>query len=482
MASGEWRVLSLDEKMAKRHGMPPRVPVPDEEMESLGSGGLSHDNAQKWIKAFVAKAGAPWRAKNAADAKAYDAYLAKMAPWAKAQAAFARQDFESAQKSLRLVTNLDPNDFSAKQSLATVYAASGQAEQALSLFDQIAEVWNGVADFHVAYANACLMGARKDDALEQFVLALEAQSDCRPAMEGLVGLGMLIKIYEDPHDAASLVFVRTDSIVKYLEGQWDATEHDLAYYFRQIGYHEDEGRFEAMLAAAERALRTDASNEAARLAKARALRKLDRLEAAKQAAEAVLAENPSSASAHVELAECALASKDDAAAGEELDRALALEPGHLTALTLKFLPRDATDLAGVQTALSALDGFAETHAAVAGAWRVAARAQGRAGNEGACIERLKKAVELAPDDDDLRAEYWTELAKAGRFADVLTEAERVGDMSAHDWRLRWSEAEALNGAGKRMEARGAFMAINADTSLHVAIRARAKRAVTSLAG
>lgn len=468
--------------MAKRHGMPPRVPVPDDEMENLGSGGLSHDNAQKWIKAFLSAAGTGWRSKNPSEGKAYDAYLAKMAPWAKAQAAFARKDFEGAQKSLRLVTNLDPNDFSAKQSLATVYAACGQAEQALALFDQIADVWNGVADFHVAYANACLMGSRKDDALEQFVLALEAEPECRPAMEGLVGLGVLIKIYEDPHDAASLIFVRADSVAKYLEQQWDAAEHDRDYYFRQIGYHEDEGRFEIMLNAAERAARADPSNGAARLAKARALRKLERLEAAKQEAEALLAADPDSSSAHVELAECALAAKDDAAAAAELDRALALDPGHLNALTLKFLPREATDLAGIDKALPELESFARAHPDAPGAWRVAARAQSRAGNEDACIERLKKAVELAPLDDDLRAEYWTELAKAGRFADVLAEAERVEDMKARDWRLRWSEAEALNGAGKRMEARAAFTAINADTSLHVAIRARAKRAVTSLAG
>jgi hypothetical protein len=46
--------------------------------------------------------------------------------------------------------------------------------------------------------------------------------------------------------------------------------------------------------------------------------------------------------------------------------------------------------------------------------------------------------------------------------------------------LRWSEADAYLGLGKKMEARAAFTAINADDSLHVAVRARAKRAVENM--
>jgi hypothetical protein len=50
-------------------------------------------------------------------------------------------------------------------------------------------------------------------------------------------------------------------------------------------------------------------------------------------------------------------------------------------------------------------------------------------------------------------------------------------MAKRDWKLRWQEAEAYLGLGKKLEARGAFSAINYDESLHVDIRKRAKRAV-----
>ena len=53
-------------------------------------------------------------------------------------------------------------------------------------------------------------------------------------------------------------------------------------------------------------------------------------------------------------------------------------------------------------------------------------------------------------------------------------------MSQRDWKLRWNEAEAYGGLGKKLEARAAFSAINFDDRLHVDIRKRAKRAVKSI--
>ena len=49
-------------------------------------------------------------------------------------------------------------------------------------------------------------------------------------------------------------------------------------------------------------------------------------------------------------------------------------------------------------------------------------------------------------------------------------------MGKRDWKLRWNEAEAYAGLGKKVEARAAFSAINFDETLHVDMRKRAKRA------
>ena len=50
---GDWVLIGLDEKMARRQGMPARLPVPKGEFENLADKGLSIDLCRKWIKDFL---------------------------------------------------------------------------------------------------------------------------------------------------------------------------------------------------------------------------------------------------------------------------------------------------------------------------------------------------------------------------------------------------------------------------------------------
>jgi hypothetical protein len=109
-----------------------------------------------------------------------------------------------------------------------------------------------------------------------------------------------------------------------------------------------------------------------------------------------------------------------------------------------------------------------------------ARAKLATGSEQEALSLFEKAVGLAPDDDDLRGEWWGELAKETRYDDILADAAKLGDMTGRPWMLRWNEAEAYRGLGKQVEARACYMAINMDESLHLDIRKRAKRAVQEL--
>jgi hypothetical protein len=65
---------------------------------------------------------------------------------------------------------------------------------------------------------------------------------------------------------------------------------------------------------------------------------------------------------------------------------------------------------------------------------------------------------------------------------VLADAAKITDMGKRDWKLRWSEAEALGAAKRTMEAQAAFAAINHDESLQIDVRKRAKRAAQSSGG
>jgi tetratricopeptide (TPR) repeat protein len=345
--------------------------------------------------------------------------------------------------------------------------------------------FGGDADFHVAFGRLHLTLSAPQKAAEEFASALEADPSCKAAMDALVKLGVLIAIYEDPRDASSLVYVRSDRVAESLRETWDAEKRDARYFLEQLGYHESEGRSGVALAAADRALAaggTDAEMERARMGRVAALRATGKRDEARKAIDAELAKKADNAWARVELARCLLddGKKDEGRA--ELDKALEADPSDQAALLLRYWPGDSKDIQSMQAAIPALATFAEKHPSAAGAWRSLARAKSAVGADEESCALFAKAVALAPKDDELRAEHWASLLHAKKFDDVLADAKGIDDLAKRDWKLRWNEAEAWRGAGKKTEARAAFVALNMDESLHVEVRRRAKRAVSSIDG
>lgn len=470
----EWAYVKLEDKVARRNGMPTQIPVPKEEFEGLAEKGLDGAQVRKWISTFMQEVSGSWRQQNNALASRYDAFLAKAMHWDKAQKAFSKGDSEGAIKALKMITRVDKEDDAAKLNLAMALAAGGNYPDALEMFKAIEEVCKGDPDYHVAKANVEMALSDTEAAINDFADALEAKPDCKPAMDGLVSLGVLLRVYDDPTDAASLTYVRSDAVLDYFKQVWEMDERDVDYYLEQIGYHELEKRWQVVVAAADQALALSGGKQdraaAARIAALRA----DKSEEATAEARKYLEANPESVPALVELAQCVGHATDEGSA--LLDKALELDPGDQIALRLKLWPASGDDLQPLLAALPGLKAFAEAHPDSAGAWRSVARAMLRLNQDDPALEIFRKAIELAPDDDDLRSEYWAELGRLQRWQDILNDAANVKDMSTHSWQLRWGEAEAYAGLGKKQEARAAFTAINHDESLLVDIRRRAKRA------
>jgi tetratricopeptide (TPR) repeat protein len=379
---------------------------------------------------------------------------------------------------------MDPEDHAARQNLASAYANMGDHGASLKLFKEIRKTFEGDPEYHVALGHVHMAMHDKDSAIGEMVLALEAKPDCQPALDGLIQLGVLVPIYEDPKDAASLTYVRADAVASYLTSLWDSAPRDASYFLDQLVYHERERRFEVVLAAAERAQAAGAPSgtgaEVAELARIAALRTLGRLDAAVAAGEAYVAKAPTSAGGQVELAKSLVASGRIEGGRAASERALELDPSNLSALMYKFWPGDANDIKKIHEATPALQAFVEAHPDAAGALRILARAYLATGRTDDAFSLFVRALELAPEDDELRAEYWGELGKQQRYAEILADACKVADIGKRDWKLRWNEAEAYAGMGKRMEARAAFSALNFDDKLHVDVRKRAKRAVKSI--
>lgn len=483
----EWVLIGLDEKMAKRQGLPPRLPIPKDEFEGLADKGLMVDKVRQWIKDFLTtsesgKSGV-WRKQNATLVSSLEAFSDKAALWDRAQKAFAENDYEKAISALKRITIMDADDHAARLNIASAYANTGDFDKADKAFKSIRKTFEGDAEFHIAVGQLHLAMQKRDEAIGEFVLALEAQPDAQGALEALAKLGVLVPIYENPRDAASLLYVRADSIAEYLSGEWDKEERSVDFFLEQLTYHERELRHAVVVLAAERALARGAEGKArerATLALAAALRALSRNADAKKVVSEYLAAVPDSAAGHVELARCLSVDGKGEEARAAIDKALALDPGDQSALVLRFWPEDSSDLHTVNATIPELKAFAEKHEQSAGVWRSLGRAMLIVGRTDEAIDLLEKAVRLSPADDDLRAEWWSELGKTQQFDRILKDAATLGDMKARDWRLRWNEAEAYVGLGKKLEARALFTAINFDESLHVDLRKRAKRAVHSI--
>ena len=482
----EWLLINFDDIVAKRQGLPPQIPVPKAKFEGLADKGLPAKEARAWCSDFlnnseIGKNGA-WRKKNREVVVAMEQFIDCGPLWDKAQKAFAENDMEKAISTLKKITVQAEGDHSAKLNLASAYANTGQYDNALKYFKQIAATYKGDAEFHVAVGHVHVKMANKDLATDEFVNALEAKPDHQGALDALTQLGVLCKIYENPKDATSLLYVRADSVGDYLTGEWDKEPRSVDFYLEQVAYHDRERRYGVVLEAADRAIKAagDGGNEVASLAKISAYRALGQLDQALAAAKDYVEKNPSSVGGLVELARCYGSSHDTEQANATVDKALALDPGDLGALMLKFWPEDPNDVQKVGDMLPSLQAFVEAHGNITGTWRTLARAYLMLNRIDEALDLFKKAVDIKPDDDDLRSEWWAELAKHERPEEIIKDAEKLGDLKGRDWRLRWNEAEAYSGLGKMVEARACFSALNFDESLHVDIRRRAKRAVNSL--
>jgi tetratricopeptide (TPR) repeat protein len=481
----EWVLLNLDETLCRRQGLPFQVPVPKEQFEGLADEGLPGDKLRGWVQDFltnapVAKDG-NWRRRNSGLVSQLEGYVDKQPLWEKAQKLFADNEFDKATKTLKRITVMMPDDHAAKMNYANALANQGEYDKAFKQLRQIRETFEGEAEYHVTVAQMHVARADHDAAIEELLKALEHQPDSRPAMDALAKLGVLAAVYENPRDATSLVYVRADALLEYLEEQWSSADRDVEFYLEQLGYHESERRWEVALSAAERAIAAaDGLLDRAEQGRVAALRELGRSDEALAAARSYAERAPESAAAKLELSITLRKAGQAADAAAALDAALALDPGDAQALVLKFWPDDLGSMVAVQQALPALEAHAAAHPEHAGVWRSMARAKLVTGADAEALALFEKAVALAPDDEDLRSEWWAELAAKTHYQRIIDDSEKLGDMATRDWRLRWNEAEAYRGLERIMEARGCYAQLNMDPSLHVDIRKRAKRAAMEL--
>lgn len=474
MSEGAWQLVSLDEKTARKFGVPKTIPVPKGALEDLEKGGLEVETLRRNITTFLSQVGPTFRTEHADTAKGLERFIAKVDVRKKAEDALKRGDVASAISTLKMVVNVDPDDHAAALNLAMAVASQGNTDDAIARMKRVRDTFEGDADFHHGLGQLYFSKRMKEEATAEFVSALEANPSHRGALDALVRLGELYAVYENPLDAASLVYLRRDAATSYLREAWEKSPPESGLAEMLAGYHGEEGRHDVVLALVEIVRTRTPLTPKLLLLQCESLRALERFADAKALAEAHRELGPEFC---VEVSRALRGLGDEEGAQAALRGALAQDPGCLPAIFDAFFPASTDDLSALSEKLPLLADHAAAHPRSPGALRMLARALAAVGKVQEAADAYARAVAEAPEDDDLRAEQWTLFGKESRWGDILAEAAKLPNMAKRDVKLRWNEAEALLSSGKKVEAQAAFSAISMDDRLHVDLRKRAKRAV-----
>jgi tetratricopeptide (TPR) repeat protein len=189
----EW--IQLDEKMARRQGLPALIPVPKSELEGIAEEGFSVDLCRQWANDFLLNSEAGksgvWRKKNGAIVSSLEAFVDKGPLWEKAQTAFAENDYNRAITRLKRIVSMDPDDHAARLDLASALAITGDYPGALKAFKAIRKTFEGDPDYHVDLGQVHLALDDRESALNEMTHALEARPDCQAALDAMAQMGIL---------------------------------------------------------------------------------------------------------------------------------------------------------------------------------------------------------------------------------------------------------------------------------------------------
>jgi hypothetical protein len=176
--------------MARRQGLPVLIPVPGGQFEAE----LSVDLCRVWVSHFllesVAGKSGVWRKKNAALVSTFETFVDKGPVRERAEKAFAEDDLARVITALKRLVSMDADDHGARLDLAFALGATGDNAGSLKAFKAVKKTFEGDPGFHVDVGRVHHALGDRDSALDEVVLALEAQPGYPAAIETMAQLGI----------------------------------------------------------------------------------------------------------------------------------------------------------------------------------------------------------------------------------------------------------------------------------------------------
>jgi tetratricopeptide (TPR) repeat protein len=329
----------------------------------------------------------------------------------------------------------------------------GRTQDAVQLYKLAAEKTPGVAEIWNNLGVMLTFAGERDEAIAAFKRALQCAPNDRMAMEGLAQLRVLVRLVRKQDEVESTVFVDVPTFRRMTSEQLPALARDpdqLVAFGEQLlrdGVVPDVG-----LHALEKAHELRPADSRTALSLATAYRDAGHHEKSRAILLHHTEAHPANPEGFVQLAQTLRALGDTAAERAALERALALDPNHQTALAILFDlsaqehdPQKEQDLAK----------FAEAR----GSWMayvmasIVARTRGdtRAG-----VQWAERAIQIAPAQEEPLLQYAVALGEARDVAGLARVVKPKVESGQFSKRLDWHYAHVLRQLGLNRDALAAM--------------------------
>lgn len=326
---------------------------------------------------------------------------------------------------------------------------NGRDAEALAMYQAAAEKAPALGFLWSHVGGMLGEAGRREEAIEAFKKALESNPNDQMALDGLVQFRVAVKLFRDPKDPKSVVYVPVEQYRQMVAQQIEplSKEPDQLVAFAEHQLREGLTP-EIGVQALEKALEIRPNHARTMVALGAAYRMTGQNERAIEMLRRVTELEPQNPWGFFHLAQACNAAGDKAGETQALDSVLALDPNFQQAIGIRFGIDPANPSAEVEQKIAS---FAKEK----NAWMafLVASSIARDRNDLATSQKWsERAYAIKPDSEEVLLHFSSILADnkdAEKLAEAIEPAVRLGKYSK---RLDWNYAQALKQLDRTTEA------------------------------
>lgn len=466
-----WATFTVAERARVLHALPQTLPIPASEKGRMRSGAIGMGEFSKWIHRFLEET------PDAEDGAALRVVADRLKLYYEAVQALNEGEHQGARTLLERIVEESPEDRMAALNLALAEIETGDAEKALSRFDELEPHFAGESRVPVLRSRALLRLERRDEALKLLWEAHEANREDRSVVSELQRLGEFVPVQFVPGapsqtrlmpraEYEEAVFQRSQQMVEAKD-----VERLLVLIDRMIVG----GRGALAVRIAESAVQAIEENTRLHRTLAFALCAADRAEDAVKAGEKAVELAPESSRSHAALARALRQAGRLDESREAFRKAIELDGTNVDAFEQYLISfEEAERLAKAK----------ELEADFPSSWipgKLIGDLLFAAGDVEAALECHYKALKAGNSDDALTM-VLHDLGHLGRIEEAVREVEKQGrDIARRGGNARWNAANLMLEGGRARGAAEILHGMVVDEKLAPELRFSANRLLAQAA-